>query len=55
MNEVWANRLTAGTKKWSEVPGQRKDAVKAVLAVRRESGSITAELYSEIVGRDDGQ
>ena len=50
MNEIWANRLIAGTKAWGEVPDSRKDGVKAVLAERVESGIITPEKYEEITG-----
>lgn len=50
MNEIWANRLAAGTKTWTEVPDSRKSAVKAVLASRVGSETITAEQYEEITG-----
>lgn len=50
MNEIWANRLIAGTKTWSEVPASRKNAVKNVLRGRVESGEISAEQYASIVG-----
>lgn len=50
MNEIWANRLVAGTKKWSEVPATRKQAVKDVLAGRVADELITAEEYAEITG-----
>lgn len=50
MNEIWANRLVAGTKTWAEVPASRRNAVKAVLAGRVESEAITAEQYTEITG-----
>lgn len=50
MNEIWANRLIAGTKTWAEVPASRKNGVKNVLRGRVESGEITAEQYEEIVG-----
>lgn len=52
MNEIWANRLVAGTKVWDEVPASRKNAVKAVLAGRVESETITAEKYAEITGEE---
>lgn len=48
MNEIWANRLVAGTKTWAEVTPSRKNAVKDVLRGRVESGTITAEKYEEI-------
>lgn len=50
MNEIWANRLTAGTKIWGEVPASRKNGVKAVLAARVEEGTVTAAQYAEITG-----
>ena len=50
MNEIWANRLVAGTKTWAEVPASRKNAVKDVLRSRVESEAITAEKYTEITG-----
>ncbi|MDE7244228.1 MAG: XkdX family protein [Oscillospiraceae bacterium] len=50
MNEIWANRLVAGTKAWAEVPASRKNAVKEVLRVRVEDKAITAEQYEEITG-----
>lgn len=52
MNEIWANRLAAGTKKWAEVPSSRKNAVKAVLAGRVEKGVITAGQYTGITGEE---
>lgn len=48
MNEIWANRLIAGTKTWAEVPSSRKNAVKAVLADRVEEEVITVEQYESI-------
>lgn len=50
MNNIWANRLIAGTKVWNEVPESRKDGVKAVLLERVEKGLITSEKYAEITG-----
>ena len=50
MNEIWANRLAAGTKVWADVPATRKSAVKDVLRSRVENGTITAERYEEITG-----
>ena len=52
MNNIWANRLIAGTKNWDEVPASRKDGVKAVLAERVAKGIITAGDYAEITGED---
>ena len=50
MNEIWANRLTAGTKVWANVPDSRKGAVKKVLAGRLAGGILTADQYKEITG-----
>lgn len=50
MNEIWANRLIAGTKTWDEMPASRQKAVKEVLAARVEDGEITADRYTEITG-----
>ena len=51
MNEIWANRLIAGTQTWERcVKAGRAEAVKAVLKKRVESGKITAERYTEITG-----
>ena len=50
MNNIWANRLIAGTKVWDEVPANRRGGVKAVLMERVEKGIITAEKYAEITG-----
>lgn len=52
MNEIWANRLVAGTKEWADCPASRKNAVKAVLAGRVENGIITAERFEEITGME---
>ncbi len=48
VNEIWANRLIAGDKAWSNVPANRKKAVKAVLAKRVEDSIIDADLYEKI-------
>lgn len=52
MNEIWANRLVAGTKTWAEMPASRRSAVKAVLAGRVESEAITPEQYEAITGEE---
>ena len=52
MNEIWANRLVAGTKQWNEVPASRRVAVKAVLAGRVENNAITVGQYEEITGEE---
>lgn len=50
MNEIWANRLVAGTKTWDEMPAARQKPVKAILAERVDDGTITVENYKEITG-----
>lgn len=50
MDRIWANRLVAGTKSWSEMPASRRAEVKAELAKRVAEGEITAERYKEITG-----
>jgi len=50
MNEIWANRLIAGTKTWADMPASRRGAVKAVLAGRVADNVITAEQYEAITG-----
>lgn len=55
MNEIWANRLIAGTKAWEDMPVARRAAVKEILAARVNdtgSNSITADRYKEITGED---
>ncbi len=52
MNEIWANRLAAGTKAWAEVPKSRRNAVKAVLESRLESGAITEEQFNAIFAEE---
>ena len=49
MNEIWENRLIAGTKTWQQVPASRKAAVKAVLEERLEAGEIDQETYDGIL------
>ena len=49
---IWANRLIAGTKTWSEVPLTRKNDVRTELRNRVESGAITEEQYQQITGED---
>ena len=48
MNEIWANRLIAGTKVWDEVPDSRKNAVRTVLETRVKNEVITPEQYETI-------
>lgn len=50
MNEIWANRLIAGTKTWAQVPASRKNNVKAILINRVNEKEITQDKYEEIVG-----
>ena len=52
MNEIWANRLIAGTKTWAEMPAQRWEAVKAILSAMADEGKIPAEAYQEITGEE---
>lgn len=52
MNEIWANRLIAGTKTWDEMPVSRQKGVKNVLAGRVADNEITADLYKEITGEE---
>ncbi len=54
MNEIWANRLIAGTKTWAEMPVSRQKGVRAVLAGRVAKETITAEQYEEITGETYG-
>lgn len=49
MNTIWANRLIAGDKSWSDVPVNRKNAVKEVLTQRITDGIITIEIYEAII------
>lgn len=50
MDKIWANRLVAGAKTWSDVPASRKNTVKAELDSRVNDGIITMEQYEEILG-----
>lgn len=52
MNEIWANRLIAGTKTWAELPVVRQSGVKSILAARTEAGTITPEQYQAITGEE---
>lgn len=52
MNEIWANRLVAGTKMWKDVPDSRKSAVKRELLSRVENGIITETDYQQITGAE---
>lgn len=50
MNEIWTNRLIAGTQTWEKVPATRRETVKAILTQRVKDGQISAEHYAEITG-----
>ena len=52
MNEIWANRLIAGTKAWADCPASRRLGVKGVLTRRVAGGIITAETYAAITGEE---
>ena len=49
MNAIWANRLIAGDKAWTDVPANRKNAVKVILEQRVSDGIISEEAYAAIV------
>lgn len=50
MAKIWANRLIAGDKTWSQVPEERKGAVKTELEKRVSAGKISREKMEEILG-----
>lgn len=53
MNEIWANRLIAGTQSWEKcVKTGRAMAVKAILQEKVVGGKITAEDYARITGEE---
>ena len=52
MDNIWANRLVAGTKTWAEMPISRRTGVKKILAERVAEGEITADDYKRITGDD---
>lgn len=54
MDKIWANRLIAGDKVWDNVPRNRRNAVKAVLAQRVSDNIIDAALYEKIIGEKFG-
>lgn len=49
MNKIWAKQLILGTKKWSNVPSNRKAEVKTILQEMIENGAITKEQYDLIL------
>lgn len=52
MERIWANRLWAGTKVWSQVPTMRKAGVEAIMREDVNAGGpmYTAERFTEITG-----
>ena len=53
MNEIWANRLIAGTQSWKKcVKTGREMAVEAILREKIVGGKITAEDYARITGKE---
>ena len=53
MNEIWANRLIAGTQTWEKcVKTGRAIAVKAILKERVVGGKITADDFTRITGEE---
>lgn len=51
MDRIWANRIEAGTKTFSQVPDGRKTAVNALLLQDVEDGRITMEEYEGLIAR----
>lgn len=53
MNEIWANRLIAGTQSWEKcVKTGRAIAVKAILREKVVGGKITSEDFERITGEE---
>ncbi len=50
MDKIWANRLIAGTKSWSEMPVSRRIGVKKELSNRVIDCEITSIDYERITG-----
>ena len=50
MNEIWAKRLMAGTKQWTDCPGSRKPVVKEILKGYAAGGIISDKEYQAITG-----
>lgn len=48
MDRIWANRIEAGTKTFSQVPDNRKAAVSAILMQDVEKGVITMSDYERL-------
>ena len=51
MDRIWANRLEAGTKQWSEVPETRRNSVDIILRQDVANGTINEDRYKEITGK----
>lgn len=49
MDRIWANRVEAGTKTFSEVPEARKEAVGKII-FDDVPAKISPEKYEEIMG-----
>lgn len=53
MNQIWANRLIAGTKTWAQcVKSGRAEGVKEVLRERVVNGKVSVKKYLEITGTE---
>ncbi len=53
MNEIWANRLIAGTKTWEQcVKSGRSEGVKKALAERVLAGKLSVDSYLGITGTE---
>lgn len=50
MNQIWANRLIAGTQTWENLPVQRQTVVKKLLLAAVSEGLISTDRYTEITG-----
>lgn len=50
LDKIWANRLIAGEKVWTDVPEAAKQGVTEELALRVITGEITQERMDEIIG-----
>jgi len=50
MDRIWANRLEAGAKAWTDVPEKRRESVKVILREDVVKHIITPEQYERITG-----
>lgn len=50
MNEIWADRLLAGTRAWEDAPEFRRRGIEEALRRRVEIGEATAERVDEVIG-----